>query len=155
MRKKLVDQIRAARPSLRLVSPISYWFVILMGVFNILIGIAFITSLGEFTNDLALRAVSKIIPFDMWGFLFILLGVAKLYSIITNSWGLARYSLLAGVLLKSAWAVALVIRSFYAEDGLFTTYMWISIAITQIICYIYFLPPTEPRYLNGAKVKDE
>ena len=155
MRDKLVGQIRAARPSLRLVSPISYWFVILMGVFNVLIGIAFITSLSEPTNDLALMAVSKIIPFDMWGFLFILLGVAKLYSIITNSWSLARYSLLAGVLLKSVWAVALVIRSFYAEDGLFTTYMWISIAITQIICYIYFLPPTEPRYLNGAKVKDE
>lgn len=155
MRDKLVDQIRAARPSLRLVSPISYWFVILMGVFNILIGIAFITSLSELTNDLALRAVSKIIPFDTWGFLFILLGVAKLYSIITNSWSLARYSLLAGVLLKSVWAVALVIRSFYEEDVLFTTYMWISMAITQIICYIYFLPPAEPRYLNGAKVKDE
>ena len=155
MRDKLVDQIRAARPSLRLVSPISYWFVILMGVFNVLLGIAFITSLSELTNDLALRAVSKIIPFDMWGFLFILLGVAKLYSIITNSWSIARYSLLAGVLLKSVWAVALVIRSFYEEDCLLTTYMWISMAITLIICYIYFLPPTEPRYLNGAKVKDE
>ena len=155
MRDELVGQIRAARPSLRLVSPISYWFVILMGVFNIIIGIAFITSLSELTNDLALRAVSKIIPFDMWGFLFILLGVAKLYSIITNSWSLARHSLLAGVLLKSVWAVALVIRSFYDEDCLFTTYMWISMAITQIICCIYFLPPTEPRYLNGAKVKDE
>ena len=155
MRDKLVDQIRAARPSLRLVSPISYWFVILMGVFNILIGTAFITSLSELTDGSALRAVSKIIPFDMWGFLFILLGVTKLYSIITNSWSLARYSLLAGVLLKSVWAVALVIRSFYEEDVLFTTYMWISMATTQIICYIYFLPPTEPRYPNGAKVKDE
>ena len=155
MTSQLSQEIKKARPSLRLVSPVSYWFILLMGVFNIFLGSAFMVALDDTPDDLALKAISEIIPFFWWGVLFIALGIAKIYSIVANNWTLARYTLLAGVLLKSGWAVALTFRSFYQADNVFLNALWITMALTQIICYIYFLPPTEPRHLDGGVVEDE
>lgn len=153
MSDKLKKQIQEARPSLRAVSPVSFWFIMLMGLFNLFIGSAFMFALDPDTDDLTFRAITQFIPFGVWGALFVALGIAKLWSLKTNNWKLARYTLLLGVVMKSSWAVALTIRTFYQPDNAFLNATWLALAITQVICYIYFLPPTEPRLPNGGKVK--
>lgn len=155
MRRELKKQIANARPSLKMVSPVSYWFIMLMGLFNLFIGTAFMFALDPDTDDATFRAITQFIPFGVWGILFFTLGVAKLYSLFTNNWILARYTLLTGVIFKSGWGVALTIRTFDQPDNAFLNATWIALAITQIICYIYFLPPTEPHKPSGEEVENE
>lgn len=155
MRTELKRQIQNARPSLKMVSPVSYWFIMLMGLFNLFIGTAFIFALDPDTSDPTFRAITQFVPFGVWGILFVLLGGFKLYSLFRNNWQLARYTLLAGVIMKSAWGVALTIRTFNQYDNAFLNATWVALAITQIICYIYFLPPTEPHKPNGEEVENE
>lgn len=145
MIETLKHQIEQARPSLRLVSPVSYWFILLMGVFNLLLGTSFILALdANILSDAAFSTIANLMPVPVWGIMFIVLGVVKISAIKDNNWELARHTLLAGVLLKSGWAVALTFRTFYQPDNIFLNLVWLTIAITQIICYIYFLPPTQP-----------
>lgn len=155
MRHELKKQIAKARPSLKMVSPVSYWFIMLMGLFNLFIGSAFLFALDPNTDDPTFRAITQFIPFGVWGILFMILGMLKLYSLFKNNWVMARYTLLAGVVLKSGWAVALTIRTFNHYDNAFLNATWVALAITQIICYIYFLPPTEPHKPNGEEVENE
>lgn len=153
MSDKLRQQLREARPSLRAVSPVSFWFIMLMGLFNMFIGAAFIFALDPDTDDVTFRAITQFIPFGVWGILFFVLGVLKLWSLKTNNWWLSRHTLLLGVVMKSSWAVALTIRTFIHPDNAFLNATWVALTITQIVCYIYFLPPTEPRLPNGGKAK--
>lgn len=133
-------QLKHARPSLRLVSPASYWFVMLMGFFNIVLGVGFMTALRG-TDDPTLNIVNMFLPFEAWGAIFFALGLVKLYSLVANNWKLSRYSLLSGVALKSVWAIALIIKTTTQADNIFLTITWITVALAQVICYIYFMPP--------------
>lgn len=152
MRPELEKELRQARPSLRLISPVSFYFIALMGVFNIVVGLAMI-AIGLSFDDPVLTVLTAIIPAWVWGALFLSLGVFKLVALKANHWLLTRSSLLAGVALKSSWAVALVIQVLQVSDNIFLTTCWITIAITQVIVYVHFLPPQEMRLLNGKVFK--
>lgn len=149
MSENLRKKLRAARPSLRSVSPVSFWFIALMGIFNLLIGVGFWAALRGVTEDPIFSLVSRVIPFEVWGVMFILLGIAKLAALKVNDWKWARWTLLTGVSLKSGWAVALTLRTVIHPDNMFLTVTWTTIAITQIIVYMYFLPPQEMRMFSG------
>lgn len=149
MRQKLIQEIRAARPHLKNVSPVSYWFIMLMGAFNLFIGLAFLFAINPNTDDPAFRAVTSVIPFGTWSILFIIVGLIKLWAIAVNNWRASRWSLLMGVAIKSGWAVALIVRTFYQADNAFLAATWLALAIAQMTIYIYFLPPTEPRLPDG------
>lgn len=152
MSDSLKQKIRAARPSLREISPVSYWFIFLMGIFNLIIGAGFILTLRDAIEDPAFAIIAQLVPFWLWGVLFIILGLFKLAALKLNNWKWARYTLLMGVSLKTGWAIALVLRTFSAPDNVFLTMTWLTIALTQIICYIYYLPPQEMRLFNGKKM---
>lgn len=153
MSEKLRKQLREARPNLRAVSPMSFWFILIMGAFNLFIGTAFMFALDPDTNDPTFRAVTQFIPFGVWGALFFILGVLKLWSLKINSWKMARYTLLVGVMMKSSWAIALTIRTFIQPDNAFLNATWLALAFTQMVCYIYFLPPQEMRLFSGNKIE--
>lgn len=152
MSESLRKKLREARPRLRDVSPVSYWFIMLMGVFNLIIGIGFALATRGLNDDTIFGLISRVVPFWVWGVLFFGLGVAKLWSLKTNNWKWSRYTLLAGVALKSGWAVALMLRTIENPGNIFLTMTWTTVAITQIICYIHFLPPQEMRLFSGKKM---
>lgn len=151
MTSELRHRLEEARPSLRLVSPLTYWIIFILGILNIILGLAFAFALEAGSLDSTLRSVSLVVPIWAWAILFTFLGLAKLYALTSNDWRLARYSLLGGVMLKSGWAVALVFRSLEVPSNIFLTATWITISVIQIIAYIHFLPPTEMRFTNRRK----
>jgi len=151
MTRKLKQELKEARPKLRLVSPMSYWFVGLMGIFNLVLGALLLgISNGIDINEPPFKIITAIIPLSIWGLIFIGLGLLKLAALKANSWKWARLTLLMGVTLKSGWAVALIARSMYQPDNAFLTMFWVTIAIVQVLCYIFFLPP---HLYSGKKIK--
>lgn len=153
MADTLSQQLRIARPSLKLVSPMSYWFIMLMGLFNIILGLSFILAIDQDRLSSPFLIVNNVFTWDFWGFIFLILGIFKLGTLKKNSWKWARRSLIFGVSIKSTWMVALIIRMLVSPGTLFVALLWATVAITQMLCYIYFLPPTEPSLPNGGMKK--
>lgn len=134
-------QIQKARPSLKLVSPLSYLIVATMAVFNIILGLSFLLLIDQSRFSAPLLIVNEIFTFNFWGVVFIAIGMLKLYSLVHNDWNLARKSLILGVSVKAAWTVALIIRMLVSPGTFFLTLCWVTIGIIQMSCYIFFLPP--------------
>lgn len=150
MSNGLKAQLAKARPSLRLAAPMSFFFIMLMGVFNIILGSMLWYVYRNGVNDNSLHLITSIIPIQAWATGFVLLGMAKLYSLRINSWEWSRNTLLIGVGLKSGWAVALIIKTLSQADNVFITLLWITLAITQVLCYIFFLPPHINKYKGDS-----
>lgn len=131
-----------ARPRLRIVSPLAYWIVFILGVFNIALGVTLFLALDQskFTNSLLI--VNSLFTFKFWGLAFFTLGVIKLYALFKNNWHMARNSLIAGVVFKSTWAIALAIRTFVSPGTIFLDLIWITLALLQAATYIFFMPPS-------------
>lgn len=139
-------ELKQARPKLSLVSPLSYWVVKVMGLFNILLGTSFLFTLDEDRFTASLLIVNDVFTFKFWGIVFISLGLVKLYSLYANNWKLSRNSLLIGVFIKAAWMVALTIRTLISPGTLFLNLLWITVALLQIGAYIWFMPPSTEGY---------
>jgi hypothetical protein len=115
--------------------------VFILGVFNIILGASFLFGVDQARFTTPLLIVNDIFTFKVWGLLFIGLGILKLYSLLANKWELARQSLIVGVLVKATWAVALTIRSLVSPGTLFVNFIWIALALIQMVTYIFFMPP--------------
>ncbi len=136
----LKEQIHRARPSLRLVSPLSYWTVTVMAVFNLLLGGSLLALVDQTRLSAPLIIVNDLFTYKFWGVLFIAIGLLKLYALWSNKWELARTSLIVGVSVKAAWAVALIIRVLVSPGTFFLTLLWLTVAMLQMGAYIWFLP---------------
>lgn len=134
-------QLAKARPTLRIVSPLSHYFVLIMAVFNILLGLTLIYGIDRNRLSASLIIVNNIFSYTFWGVVFITIGLIKLYALKTNNWGLSRKTLLLGVSVKAMWAVALIFRIFLTPGTVFITACWLCIAALQMACYIFFMPP--------------
>lgn len=141
MREKLKKEIQSARPSLRLASPLAHWVMVVMGVFNVLLGISLITGFDSHRFTASLLIVNDTFTSEFWGVIFMLLGFVKLYSLKVNNWNLARNTLLTGVSLKAAWAVALTVRTFISPGTMFVNLIWVALAAIQMGTYVFFMPP--------------
>lgn len=142
----LEHQIKAARPRLKTVSPLAHWIVIALAAFNIVFGLSLFTAFDANRYSAPLLIVNNIFTYQFWGLVFMGLGVLKIYSVYTNNWTLARNSLIGGVSVKAAWAIALTVRSFVSPGTLLVNFMWITLALIQMGTYIYFMPPAVERY---------
>ena len=151
---KLVHELREARPSLRMVTPQSFWFVAAMGVFNILLGLTLMFGIDKSRLSASLIIVNEFTSYAFWGVLFITLGVLKLYSLYSNNWWLSRKTLIFGVSIKAMWSVALIFRIFISPGTVFITLCWLCIAALQMICYIFFMPPNVSNY-NQRRIDRE
>lgn len=134
-------ELRKARPSLRSYSPLAYWDVLIMGIFNLLLGSSFLLALDQNRVSAPLLIVNDLLSYRFWGLIFISLGIIKLWSLKTNSWELARKTLFTGVSIKAAWMVALIVRAFVSPGTIFLALLWVTIALLQIGAYIWFMPP--------------
>lgn len=138
----LEKQLREVRPRLRVVSPLSNWVVKVMGWFNIILGLSMIFSVDSDRFTASLFLVNEYTPFWAWGYVFLAIGITKLYSLAVNDWSLARKSLIMGVAVKAAWMVALTIRTFVSPGTAFLNLTWIAVGLIQMGAYIWFMPPS-------------
>jgi hypothetical protein len=142
MTTDLKKAIKAARPHLKTVTPLAHAILIIYAIFNILIGFSFILAVDHYRLSSApLLIVNDIFTYDIWGFIFVAVGLLKLYSVKINNWALSRRSLLVGVAIKAAWAIALVVRSFTSPGTWLIMIMWVTLACIQIMTFILFMPP--------------
>lgn len=139
---RIQKQLQRARPSLRVVSPLAWWVVMIMAGFNIILGLSFIFALDTDKFTAPLLIVNDHLSFDFWGVVFIIIGIVKAFSLKTNNWNLSRKSLLFGVSVKGAWAVALTVRTFISPGTAFLNLCWITLALLQMGAYIWFMPPS-------------
>lgn len=151
-KETLKHQLEKARPKLKVVSPLAYWIVLVMGWFNIILGTTFIFGIDATRFTAPLLIVNELLTFDFWGAVFIFVGIMKLYSLRVNNWKLARSTLFVGVSIKAAWMIALTIRSFISPGTLLLNILWVTIAVLQIGAYIWFMPPSTDSY--GQRRKD-
>lgn len=140
-RQTIEQELKKARPSLRTVTPLAHAVLQIYAYFNIFLGISFLFALDQSKIDTPLLIVNDLLSYKFWGFVFIGIGALKLYSLYTNNWNLSRKSLLVGVSIKAAWALALVVRSFTESGTWFITIIWLTLAAVQISTFIFFLPP--------------
>lgn len=135
------SELAKARPTLRQVSPLSHWFVAIMGVFNILLGLTLMFAIDEDRLSASLIIVNDLTSYTFWGFVFICIGVVKLFALKMNNWSLSRKTLILDVSVKAMWVVALVFRIFISPGTVFIILCWLCIAALQMACYIFFMPP--------------
>lgn len=139
-------EIQEARPTLKIVSPLSHWIMLVMGLFNIILGISLFLAFDEDRVSAPLIIVNEVMTYRLWGIAFMILGVIKLWSLWTNNWKLSRHTLLIGVAVKAGWAVALTIRSFVSPGTLLVNLIWVTLALIQMGTYIWFMPPAIGTY---------
>lgn len=154
IKKSLKHQIEKARPKLKVVSPLAYWVVLVMGWFNIILGTTFIIGIDATRFTAPLLIVNEILTFDFWGVVFIMIGIIKLYSLKVNNWKLSRSTLFLGVSVKGAWTIALTIRSFISPGTLLLNILWVTVALLQIGAYIWFMPPSAESYKQRRKDRE-
>lgn len=132
----LEQAMRKIRPSLRIVAPLTYYICWGYALVNILIGIG----LFLLQHPAAPIAVAEILSYKEWGFIFIAIGVIGLHGLLGNRWNLTRNVLLAGILVKSIWMIALIVRSIIVPETTLITAVWIFLAYVQVLTYIFFIP---------------
>jgi len=152
----LHKQLRDARPRLKLVSPLAHAVVMIFGIINIVLGISLLFAIDQSKISSSLLIVNELFNYRFWGVVFILLGLFKLLSLKLNSWNMSRKSLLIGVAIKAAWALALIVRAASSPGTWLIATLWIALAAIQIATFIYFMPPSvatnvQPRFGGDKK----
>lgn len=141
---RVLKELRHARPRLKVVSPLAHAIVLIFGLFNLFLGISLVLAIDQDRVTSPLIIVNDVFNFRFWGITFILLGLFKLLSLRLNNWSMSRKSLLLGVAVKSAWALALIVRSSANSGTWIVTILWLALAAIQIAAFIYFMPPSVP-----------
>lgn len=135
-------QLQEARPRLKMVSPLVHWIISIYAYFNIIFGLSLLFAVDQSKISASLLIVNNILSYKFWGIVFIAVGILKLFALKTNNWDLSRRSLLVGVSIKAAWAVALVIRSLTSPGTFLVSIIWVALAAIQMVTFIFFMPPS-------------
>lgn len=133
--REVKQKLNELRPSLRLVAPLTWTIVLGFGLLNIVLGI----SLMYYPLGTPLAIVTEFTPLALYGALFAVLGISMLYKLWRNDWRWLRWLLLCGLLVKTVWLFALVIRLFNGGSAIILS-LWLFITYVQAMTYIYFVP---------------
>ena len=149
---EVTKAIKSARPRLSLVSPLVAKIIIGFIVMNILLGVSLVSKLGYITNGLVIAPNEFV--FQIWGGVFILLGITKLIAYVRNDWKTLRMILVMAVFIKIIWMLALIVRYTTGEfSNPFLLIIWIFITYVQMFAYIHFMPT--PTIQKGAEDADK
>lgn len=133
---KIKKEIVHARPRLKEIAPLTNYISWGYAITNIALGIGMMTL---YDTSIPI-AVASILSYFWWGTIFMGLGVFKAYALLTNRWMAVKNAHLFGLVLKSVWAIALVIRCFEAPQTIIIAIVWFFFAYIQAGVFIYFLP---------------
>lgn len=131
-------KIKEARPRLQTIAPLSSSITTGFAIFNIVLGAGL---MFQKARTVEFFIVNDFLNYQIWGAIFMLLGVVMGTALIMNSWRITRWSLLIGIFLKLWWWLALLVRDVF-QDGNNTLFLglWTFVTFVQIILYINFLP---------------
>lgn len=136
------SDIRKARPSLSIASPLTFWLCIGYVGLNLALGYVIYS-----IKDQGGLAVYSLIPQQVMGGLFALTSIVCFVSLILNAWSSIRATLGFSLFLKSLYAYSLVdlgLRiGFEPVNGIMT--LWLFITYVQFCMIVFFAPPQ----LNG------
>ena len=139
--KDLKHEIQELRHRLYKVSPLVFAITGIYIGMNIVIGMAMITSFDENRVVASLLIVNSVLTYKFWGVVFLGLAAFQGFALYKNNWSMVKKSLLSGVVVKSFWAVGLVLRAIVDQGTLLIALPWITLALIQIATVIFFLPP--------------
>lgn len=139
--KDLKHEINEIRHRLYKVSPLVFAITGIYIGMNIVIGVVMSVAFDESRVVASLLIVNSLLTYKFWGLVFLGLAIFQGWSLYRNDWDLIKKSLLAGVVVKSFWAVGLVLRAFVEQGTLLIALPWITLALIQIATVIFFLPP--------------
>lgn len=103
-------------------------------VVNIMLGIG-IALLYETTVPLA---IANVLTYQVWGLIFIALGVVGAFALYTGRVKLIKNIQLLSVLVKAIWLAALAIRCIFYPQTIIITLVWAFFVYVQIMVYIHF-----------------
>lgn len=130
-------QLNAARPSLFKIAPLTATICWLFVFINIFVGYALFFA---YRPTVSLFLVNNFLNFQVWGLAFWLLTVIGAYCLVRNNWNGIRATLLAGIIIKGAWEITLVLRIFQNKNTVLLAILWGFFAAIQCATYVYFLP---------------
>lgn len=139
--KDVRHEIQELRHRLYKVSPLVFAITGIFIGMNIVIGVVMAIAFDESRVVASLLIVNDILTYRFWGFIFIGLALFQGWALYKNNWNLVKKSLLSGVVVKTFWAVGLVLRAFVEQGTLLIALPWITLALIQIATVIFFLPP--------------
>lgn len=133
------NQLRQARPSLRLASPLTFWICVGFAVVNIFLAIVIFTQPD--TSHLALYF--SIFTPRFYGSLFLLQVIIISISLLMNSWKYTRLALGMGLFIKAFYAYSLIELGLRTGliHSLAITSLWLFITWVQFCTIVYFAVP--------------
>lgn len=144
--KQITEAITEARPKLKDISPLVAKIVLGFGFGNLLLGGALVSTQAYVQDGVVIAPNSLLL--QIWGGVFIALGISMLYCYHRNHWKALRQIFVIAILIKFLWAIALVIRYIQGDySNPFLLIIWLIFAYIQAVTYIHFLPST---YLEKA-----
>lgn len=132
------NEIRQARPSLRLAAPLTYKISLGFGLLNI--GIA--TALFQQPDFGGLVIERGVFTTTFWAWVFLTMATGVFVGLFINSWRLTRWFLMVGLLVKSLFMYALIdlgLRSGFSVV-LGVLILWMFLTWVQFWTVVYFLP---------------
>lgn len=139
--KDVRHEIQELRHRLYKVSPLVFAITGIYIGMNIVIGVVMAVAFDESRVVASLLIVNSILTYKFWGFAFLGLAAFQGWALYINNWNMIKRALLAGVVIKSFWAVGLILRAIVEQGTLLIALPWITLAIIQIATVIFFLPP--------------
>lgn len=135
------DPIRNGLPLLRLIAPWAHYNTIVFSLFNVVIGISLALSLDGHRVSAPLLIVNEVLTYQIWGAVFIALGVCQYIFLRQNKWAWIQWTHRTGTALKATWAIALIVRVFVSPGTVFLTVMWVALMLIQVITFIFIPTP--------------
>jgi hypothetical protein len=129
------QKLKELRPSLRKVAPLTWSVILGFGIMNIVLGV----SLMSYPLGTPIAIVTRFTPMAFFGAVFLILGTLMLFKLWQNDWRWLRGLLLAGLLIKTIWTFALLIRLFQGGNAIILC-LWLFITHVQASTYIHFIP---------------
>jgi len=148
---EISQAIKQARPKLSSVSPLAAKIVLGYSVVNILLGWGLASTQATLATPLVVAPEPYF--YQIWGVLFITLGLFMGITYKRNSWKWMRYSFVIGMCFKFAWAIALLVRYVSGEfSNPLILIIWLFFAYVQAVTYVHFMPI--PTIEKGAEDAD-
>lgn len=127
------------RPKLREIAPVVYfgsWGFVVFNVF--FLAPAYFSGAGR-----GLALISTLLNPTFWGVVFLSIGLALGYGLLTNNWKITRGSLMVGLFVKLLWAYALLPTVFISFSSIGIVGLWLLVSFIQSLFIIYFVPGAE------------
>lgn len=128
-----IDQpLSAIRPKMKDVIPQSFWISVLFAVFNMVTG--YLTMSGDILYTVKLVTV---IPIEVWGLAFFVLGFSMMAALTANNWKLSQSLHMAGIVIKCYW-IAELVGSWIFGSSPFALVVWTLILLIQVVVFRHF-----------------